>query len=139
MSNSESFKINGNLLKQGMKLYVNDTGYAYCGSWSEFSSNVVFQSGVFAAYFNIEQALRAGRVLVIYYDKLFNCFRAAISAPVTLEHNNLFGNMQTLYRVKAGESEWILSLLNTRIREEKGVVKKLDRNYLSTIPKFEKK
>ena len=114
----ENFKFNEELLREGYQFFANNKGNgAYVLIKSGNIEEVDFK--VIEDYSNIREKLTKDKYLLVFYDKISRVYKVMIVNEKWIIRYPLLAKFFCKNKVAAVEVQGILSILNTKLRQEK--------------------
>ena len=114
----ENFRFEEELLREGYQFFANNKGNgAYVLIKSGNIEEVDFK--VIEDYFNIREKLTKDKYLLVFYDKISKVYKVMIVNEKWIIRYPLLAKFFCKNKVAAVEVQGILSILNTKLRQEK--------------------
>ena len=114
----ENFRFEEELLREGYQFFANNKGNgAYVLIKSGNIEEVDFK--VIEDYFNIREKLTKDKYLLVFYDKISRVYKVMIVNEKWIIRYPLLAKFFCKNKVAAVEVQGILSILNTKLRQEK--------------------
>ncbi len=117
----ENFRFEEELLREGYQFFANNKGngaYVLIKSGNIEDDHVV-DFKVIEDYFNIREKLTKDKYLLVFYDKISKVYKVMIVNEKWIIRYPLLAKFFCKNKVAAVEVQGILSILNTKLRQEK--------------------
>ena len=123
----KNFRFNEELLKGGYLFLADSDGHAkyiLIGKNNSENKNVVTDSYILDfsdinLYLNIQRKLNDRKYLLVYHEPIFKRYKVMIADIELLKLNPFLGKLLSRDKIAAVEVQGILSILNTKLRQEK--------------------